>query len=42
MPGDLIFDQLWLPLKGISIEKTYMSKLSYIVSIAFTHKRYGG
>jgi hypothetical protein len=26
---DLIFDCIWLPLKGKSIEKTYIGKLSY-------------
>jgi hypothetical protein len=28
---DVIFARLWLPLKGISIEKTYISQLSYTV-----------
>jgi hypothetical protein len=32
---DLTFQRLWLPLKGISIEKTYTGKLSYT-------KKYGG
>jgi hypothetical protein len=25
---DLIFERLWLPLKGITFEKTYIGKLS--------------
>jgi hypothetical protein len=28
---DIIFARLWLPLKGISIEKTYIGKLSYTI-----------
>jgi hypothetical protein len=35
---DLIFEWLWLPLKGISIEKTYIGKLAYTISITFTQK----
>jgi hypothetical protein len=35
---DLIFEWLWLPLKGISIEKTYIGKLTYTISITFTQK----
>jgi hypothetical protein len=38
---DLIFEWLWLPLKGISIEKTYIGKLTYTISITFTHKIWG-
>jgi hypothetical protein len=37
---DLIFDRLWLPLKEISIEKTYIGKLSYttaLTRIVFRH-----
>jgi hypothetical protein len=33
---DLIFEWLWLPLKGISIEKKYIDKLTYTISITFT------
>jgi hypothetical protein len=36
-----IFQRLCLPLKGISIEKTYTGKLSYTISIAFTQKVWG-
>jgi hypothetical protein len=38
---DLIFERLWLPLKGISIEKTYINKLSFTIPITFTHKIWG-
>jgi hypothetical protein len=38
---DIIFDQLWLPLKGISMAKTYIEKLSNTISINFTHKIWG-
>jgi hypothetical protein len=38
---DLIFEWLWLFLKGISIEKTYIGKLTYTISITFTHKNLG-
>jgi hypothetical protein len=37
----IIFARLWLPLKGISIEKTYIGQLSYTIPITFTHKKYG-
>jgi hypothetical protein len=40
MTLDLIFQRLWLPLKGI-YRKKYTGKLSYTTSIAFTQK-YGG
>jgi hypothetical protein len=30
---DLIVERLWLPLKGISIEKTYIGKLSCTIPI---------
>jgi hypothetical protein len=33
---DLIFERLWLPLKGISIEKTYIGKLSCTTGIPIT------
>jgi hypothetical protein len=33
---DIIFARLWLPLKGISIEETYIYQLSF--TITFTHK----
>jgi hypothetical protein len=36
--GDLEFERLWLPLKGISIEKTYIGKLYYPIAIAITQK----
>jgi hypothetical protein len=35
---DLIFERLWLPVKGISIKKTYLGKLPYTISLNFTHK----
>jgi hypothetical protein len=38
---DLIFERLWLPLKGISIEKTYIGILSCTIPITFTHKIWG-
>jgi hypothetical protein len=38
---DLILEWLWLPLKGISIVKTYIGKLYYTISITFTHKIWG-
>jgi hypothetical protein len=36
-----IFEWLWQPLKRISIEKTYIGKLTYTISITFTHKNMG-
>jgi hypothetical protein len=38
---ELIFEWPWLPLKGLSIEKTCIGKLSYTISITFTHKIWG-
>jgi hypothetical protein len=38
---DVIFARLWLPLKRISIEKTYIGQLSYTIPITFTHKKWG-
>jgi hypothetical protein len=38
---DVIFARLWLPLKGISIEKTYIGHLSYTIPVTFTHKKWG-
>jgi hypothetical protein len=35
---DLIVEWLWLPLKGISIGKTFIGKLSCTIPITFTHK----
>jgi hypothetical protein len=35
---DLIFKWLWLPLKGTSIEKPYIGKLTYTISITSTQK----
>jgi hypothetical protein len=32
---------LWLPLKGLSIEKTYIGQLSYTIHITFTYKKWG-
>jgi hypothetical protein len=37
----LIFNWLWLPLKGISIEKTYIGKLSCTIPITLTQKIWG-
>jgi hypothetical protein len=37
---DLIFERLWLPLKGITIKKIYIGKLSCI-PITFTQKIWG-
>jgi hypothetical protein len=34
---DLIFEWLWLPLKEISIEKTYIGKLAYTTYIYNFH-----
>jgi hypothetical protein len=38
---DLIFERLWLPLEGLSIEKTYIGKLSCNIPVKicefFTH-----
>jgi hypothetical protein len=33
---DLIFERLWLPLKGLSIKKTYIGKLSCTIPLTFT------
>jgi hypothetical protein len=38
---NIIFARLWLPLKGISVEKTYIGQLSYTIPITFTHKKWG-
>jgi hypothetical protein len=38
---DLLFEWLWLPLKEISIEKTYLGKLPFTLSITFTQKIWG-
>jgi hypothetical protein len=38
--GGLIFDRLWLPLKGIYIEKACRYKLSYTIS-KFSHTKIG-
>jgi hypothetical protein len=38
---DLIFMRFWQPLKGISIEKTYIGKMSCTIPITFTHKIWG-
>jgi hypothetical protein len=35
---DLIFERLWLPLKGISIKKTYIGKFPALEPITFTQK----
>jgi hypothetical protein len=37
----LTFKRLWLPLKGISMEKTYIGKLSCSITITFTQKIWG-
>jgi hypothetical protein len=37
---DIIFMRLWLNLKGISIEKIYIGKLSYTITTTFTHKKW--
>jgi hypothetical protein len=39
--GDLEFERLWLPLKGISIEKIYIGKLYYPIYITITQKYRG-
>jgi hypothetical protein len=31
----LTFKRLWLPLKGISIEKTYIGKFSYTIHSSY-------
>jgi hypothetical protein len=36
--GDLEFERLWLPLKGISIKKNYIGKLYYPRAIKITQK----
>jgi hypothetical protein len=38
---DLIFEWRWLPLKGKSIEKTHISKLTYTIYITLTQKIWG-
>jgi hypothetical protein len=38
---DIIFARLWLTFKGISIEKTYIGKLSYTIPITFSHQKWG-
>jgi hypothetical protein len=38
---DLIFARFWLPLKGISIEKTYIGQLTYTIPITLTQKIWG-
>jgi hypothetical protein len=38
---DLIFQWLWLPLKRISIEKTFIGKLSCTIPITFTQEIWG-
>jgi hypothetical protein len=37
--SDLLFGRLWLPYLWISIEKTYIGKMSCTISITFTHKQ---
>jgi hypothetical protein len=40
--GDLEFERLWLSLKGISMEKIYISKLYYPIAITtITQKNIG-
>jgi hypothetical protein len=41
MHSGFIFEWLWLHWKGISIEKTYICKLTYTISITFTPKIWG-
>jgi hypothetical protein len=36
--GDLEFERLWLPLKGISIKENYIGKLYYPIAITITQK----
>jgi hypothetical protein len=36
--GDLQFERLWPPLKGISIKKFYIGKLYYPKAITITQK----
>jgi hypothetical protein len=38
---DLIYEGLWLPLKGISIEKTYIGKFTCTISLT-SNKKYRG
>jgi hypothetical protein len=38
---DREFERLWLPLKGISIQKNYIGELYYPIAITITHKIYG-
>jgi hypothetical protein len=38
---DLIYERLWLPLKGIYIGKSYIGKLTCTISITFAHKIWG-
>jgi hypothetical protein len=38
---NLIFEWLWLPLKGISIQKIFIGKLSCTTPITFTQKIWG-
>jgi hypothetical protein len=41
VPGDLEFERIWLPLKGISIRKTYIGILYYPTAITITQKYRG-
>jgi hypothetical protein len=39
--GDLEFERLWPPLKGVSIKKNYIGKLHYPIAITITQKYRG-
>jgi hypothetical protein len=39
--GDLEFERLWPPLRGISIKKNYIGKLYYPIHITITQKYRG-
>jgi hypothetical protein len=41
MSGDLEFERLWLPLKGISIKKITEAKVYYPIAKTITHKKKG-
>jgi hypothetical protein len=41
VPGDLEFERLWMPLKGISINKNYIGKLCYPIAIK-SYTKYRG
>jgi hypothetical protein len=39
--GDLKFERLWMPLKGISIKNNYIGKLYHPIDVTITQKNIG-